>query len=446
MALETEYGVPAVAVHADAFARPVESVARVNGRPRARRAFVPTPVMGRSGEELRAYVEGDDPVAGRPFASVVLDALTSPLDESDLRGVEFDRSTPRLVEGDDDESLHRLFRESGWTDYLPIVLPTEARVEAMLAGTSHDPDEIVGRLRPTNYRELWEFTVEKVAVNAVMAGADPAYFPVILALASSGYSARISSTSSMAAMVVVNGPIRNEIRMNSGLGALGPYNHANATIGRAYGLLSQNLQGGSFPGVTYMGCQGNNFAYNSLTFAENEEASPWDPYHVQHGFEPGESTVSVFQIWGNVWTEGLRETWQEKVAVMLRGQEPFLGTVLVLDPIVARSFVELGYASKEELIQWLHDNVRIPARLYWDQYTTKNFVREDAELGIEPFASYRRAAPDDLIPVFTPEKIQVVVVGGSSNGQWSAFSGGPLDPRFRNSPSDPVTVSVDAWR
>ena len=115
----------------------------------------------------------------------------------------------------------------------------------MLAGTSHAPDEIVGQMRPTGFRELWDFTVEKVAVNAVMAGADPSYLPVILALASSGMTARQSSTSSMANMVVVNGPIRDEIGMNCGLGALGPYNHANATIGRAFGLLSQNVQGGS---------------------------------------------------------------------------------------------------------------------------------------------------------------------------------------------------------
>ena len=145
-------------------------------------------------------------------------------------------------------------------------------------------------------------------MNAVMAGAEPAYFPVILALAASGYTARQSSTSSMANMVVVNGPIRQEIGMNSGLGALGPYNHANATIGRAYGLLSQNLQGGSTPELTYMGAQGNNFAYNSITFAENEEKSPWAPYHVQNGFSPEDSTVSIFYCWGNVWSEGPRKT------------------------------------------------------------------------------------------------------------------------------------------
>src|SRR5437660_7433376 len=154
----------------------------------------------------------------------------------------------------------------------------------MLAHTSHKPDEVVGHMRPTQFREYWEYTVEKVAVNAVMAGARPEYFPVILAIAAAGVSARGSSTSSMASMAVVNGPIRNEIGMNAGTGALGPYNHANATIGRAFGLLSQNLQGGSIPGLSYMGNQGNNYNYNSLTFAETEERSPWEPFHVQHGF------------------------------------------------------------------------------------------------------------------------------------------------------------------
>src|SRR5436305_8567755 len=119
-----------------------------------------------------------------------------------------------------------------------------------------------------------------------MAGAQPRYFPLILALAASSVSARGSSTSSMAGMAVVNGPIRDEIGMNAGIGAMGPYNHANATIGRAWGLLSQNLQGGSVPGQTYMGSQGNGYAYSSLTFAENEERSPWESLHMQYGFKP----------------------------------------------------------------------------------------------------------------------------------------------------------------
>src|SRR5207248_11593336 len=143
----------------------------------------------------------------------------------DDRGpMEFDRSTPRLVPADTAENLEQLFLDNHWTDGLPIVLPTEARVAAMLAATTRKPDEVVGRMRSTHFREYWEYTVEKVAVNAVMAGARPEYLPVILALAASCVTARGSSSSAVAGMSFVNGPIRDEIGMNSGTGALGPYN------------------------------------------------------------------------------------------------------------------------------------------------------------------------------------------------------------------------------
>jgi hypothetical protein len=444
--LETQYGVPSVGVHADAFVRLVETVSRANGQPRARRAFVPTPVTTKTPDELRAYIEGTDPVHGRPFMEQLFGQLTQALDDGDLRDVASDRSTPRLVEPDTEEELQLLFRENNWTDFLPIVLPTEARVERMLSGTSHAPDEYVGKLRPTGYRELWEFTVEKVAVNAVMAGAEPEYLPVILALAASGVTARQSSTSSMANLVVVNGPIRDEIGMNSGIGALGPYNHANATIGRAYGLLSQNLQGGSTPGLTYMGAQGNPFNYSSVTFAENEEASPWDPYHVQQGFSADESTVSPFYVWGASWNEGIRQTWEANLKTMLGGQDPFMGAILALDPIVARDLVARGFDTKEKLIAWIHENVRMRADLYWERFTMRNLMRDVAARGEEPWATYAKAPPDEFIPVFEPDLIAVLVVGGSSNGQWYSFNGRTLDERFRNDPSDPMTVSVDAWR
>ena len=267
----------------------------------------------------------------------------------------------------------------------------------MLAGTSRGRDEVVGKLQPTNYRELWEFTVEKVAVNAVMAGADPSYFPVILALASSGLTARNSSTSSIAAMVVVNGPIRHEIGMNSGIGALGPYNHANATIGRAYGLLSPNLQGGSVPAETYMGSQGNSMSYASITFAENEEGSPWEPYHVSRGFGREESVVRL-RTWGNVWTEGCESIGRTSSRACSAGSIRSSETLLVLDPIVAKELAQLGFDTKEKLIDWIHENVRTPARLYWNHYAAQTFIREDALNGVEPFASYYAAPPDELVP------------------------------------------------
>jgi hypothetical protein len=367
---------------------------------------------------------------------LVIDGLTSPLDGQDLAGLSYTRSTPRLLDADTEEHLQGLFGENRWTDFAPVVLPTEARVAAMLRGTSHGPDEVVGRLRPTMYREYWEFTVEKVAVNAVMAGARPEYLPVILAMAASGVSARSSSTTSQATVALVNGPIRDEIGMHSGIGAMGPYGHANATIGRAYGLLSQNLQGGSVPHETYMGSQGNFLSYNA-TFAENEQASPWEPFHVQHGFKRDESTVSVFLGgWYTIFGGGPRETWQEKFTRSLQACDPYTGPIIALDPLVARGFVDLGFDTKQKLLDWCVEHARLPAREYWDNQWIQTLHRPRGIAGIEPYASMLKAAPDEMIRMFRPEDIHIVVVGGETGAMWKMIGGGP---RL-------TIVSIDKWR
>jgi len=438
MTIDHQYGVPTVAVHTDMFEQVARSVARVNGMPHLRQVFIPQPVMGKSARELRAYVDGNDPITGRPVMQEIIEGLTGAFGEAELKEVTFERSTPRLVEPDNEENLHRLFHDNQWTDHLPIVLPTEERVAAMLAHTHRQPDDVVGHMRPTPFREYWEYTVEKVAVNAVMAGAKPEYFPVILALAASGSSARGSTTSSAAAMVVVNGPIRHELGMNGRIGAMGPYNHANATIGRAYGLLSQNLQGGSVPGHTYMGSQGNNYAYTNITFAENEERSPWMPFHVQHGFEPADSTVSVFTgCQSTAFTLGLREAhWREHVRNMLRGMDPHNPPTFLLDPITARQCLDRGgFTDKEKLIEWIYENARMPAREYWDYQLIQNYIYPRATFGEEPWATKLKAAPDELIPMFRQEDIHVVVVGGETNGYWRI-----MGCNYQK------TVSVDEWK
>ena len=130
---------------------------------------------------------------------------------------------------------------------------------------------------------------------------------------------------------------------------MGPYNFANSAIGRAFGLASQNLQGGSVPGLSYDGSQGNNFSYNCVTFAENEEASPWEPYHVQRGLEPDESAVTVFYVWGNVWSEHLREHWEEKLkAMMCRARALDGGTVRARPDRRPRVRAQKGFDSQGE--------------------------------------------------------------------------------------------------
>ena len=437
MTIEATYGVPTVAVHTDKFDKVVRSVAEVNGMLDLAQVFVPQPIMGKTPAQLRAYVDGADPITGRPVMQEVIEGLTRPRRTASA-AAEYDRSTPRLVEPDTEERLHAVFLERKWTDGLPIVLPTEERVAAMLARTHRKPGDIVGRMRSTHFREYWAYTVEKVAVNAVMAGARPEYFPVILALAATGVTARSSSSSAMASMAVVNGPVAREIGMNAGTGAMGPYNHANATIGRAYGLLSQNGQGGSVPGLSYMGNQGNSYAYNSLTFAENEERSPWEPFHVQHGLAATDSAVSVFSgVRSTAFTLGLREKhWREHVRHMLRGMDPHGPPVLLLDPIAARQFIDRGgFAKKDALIDWLYETARMRASEYWDYQLIQNYVYPRATFGEEPWATHLKAAPDAEIPMFRREDIHVIVVGGETNGYWRI-----MGCNYQK------TVSVDDWR
>jgi hypothetical protein len=376
MTIDHKYQVPTVAVHTDIFQRAVTSVARVNGMPKMRQVYVPQPVMGKSAAELRAYIDGNDPITGRPVMQEIIEGLTQPLDHEARSGVGFDRSTPRLVDPDTEENLNQLFLDQNWTDKLPIVLPTEERVAAMLKHTSHKPDEVVGHLRPTNFREFWEYTVEKVAVNAVMAGCKPEYFPVVLALAASGSSARGSTTSSAPAMAVVNGPIRHELGMNCGIGAMGPYNHANATIGRAWGLLSQNGQGGSTPGLTYLGSQGNNYAYTCICYGENEEAarSRRCTCSTDSRRPTARSARSAAATRRSSRSGFARSTGRSTSATCSRhGPAPV--AVLVLDPITARQFVDRGgLDTREKVIEWVYENARMPAGEYWDYQLIQNYV------------------------------------------------------------------------
>jgi hypothetical protein len=439
MTLESKYNVPVFALHCDAFKSLVRSVTRLRGMPHARYGFVPMPVMGKTAAQLTEYIEGIDPVNGRPVWQELIEGLTVSMqpDETEVAELTFDRTGPRTVGPETEEDLQQIFLENDWTDKLPIVLPTEERVARMLAATSHKPDEVLGHMG-NHFQEQWEYTVENVAVNAVMSGARPQYFPVILAMAASQQSARGTSSSSMAGMAVVNGPIRHEINMNWGIGAMGPYNHANATIGRAWGLLSQNCQGGSKPGSSYMGSQGNAYSYQSVTFPENEERSPWEPFHVEHGFKASDSTVSMFSsLWSTQFTFGLPEKhWRDHLRNMFRGIDPSNRATFVLDPLTARQFIDRGgFDTKQKLRQWVYENALMPQSEFWDYQIVKNYVLPRATAGEEPMASKWRAAPDELVHIWEPDEIQFVVVGGETNGYWRL-----MGSRYSR------TMNIDEWR
>jgi hypothetical protein len=195
--LENDSAVPTAPITTARFSDYIRRDLQAHGMP-LRFSFTPYPVVGMTPERLREYVEGNDPVSGAPLARQIIDALTKPL-TSDEKKPMLRPSAPRrsrLLEPDTEENLQRLFIENGWTDGLPIVLPTEDRVAEMLEGTSHAADEIVGQMSVAHRGEYTSYTVEKAAVNAVMAGARPEHFPVILEIASTGHPAFPSSTTS----------------------------------------------------------------------------------------------------------------------------------------------------------------------------------------------------------------------------------------------------------
>src|SRR5271168_4417290 len=144
----------------------------------------------------------------------IAEDLTRPLNEEEQKTGLVKREKKRLIGPDTSDNIQKYFDERFWTDQLPIIMPTEERVAVMLKATHHKPDEIVGKMRVTGAREAWQYTEETVAINAVMAGAKHEMLPVILALAAAQADAQSSSTSSRAAMAVVNGKIVNELDLN----------------------------------------------------------------------------------------------------------------------------------------------------------------------------------------------------------------------------------------
>jgi hypothetical protein len=320
-----------------------------------RYSFPPHPVGWVSRDTLHAYVEGNDPITGQPLMPEIIDLLTTPLTRRE-KNPEIVRkpARPRLLPPDTGANLNRLFLENGWTDGLPVVLPTEERVAEMLTGTDHAPQEIVGRMSVTTHEEKLEYTVEKVAVNAVMAGARPEHFPVILALAASQRPSLPSSTGSWAGMVIVNGPVRNDISMNCAGSALGPFNYANSVIGRAWTLLSINF-GDVNMADNFTGSTGSNFNYNNLCCGENEEKSVWEPFHVQKGFKAGESTVSLFRGWS---LQGF-EVGPAKRMAELMGCIGFHTATFLVDPLAARSLKKEGFENKRQLSEFLAKEARV---------------------------------------------------------------------------------------
>jgi hypothetical protein len=327
--------------------------------------------------------------------------------------------------------------ERGWSDGLPVVPPTPARVLRMLDGTSHAPDEVVAVVPPN----LAEATVEKVAVNAVLAGCRPDYLPVVLAAVEAACTTEfnahglLATTYAASPAIIVNGPVAREIGMNAGGNALGQGNRANSTIGRALQLLIRNVGGGR-PGEVDRATLGHPGKVG-FCFAEDEAGSPWEPLSVTRGLAPGASAVTLFAAEGprhiadqvsrtpgslvRSLAAGLRGVYHPKTAMGF-------DATLVVCPEHARVFAAAGW-----------DRARFEAELA----AALLFDASELERGAGGIEEGMPAGPvGGRTPKFRPGGLLVVHAGGGA-GKFSTVIGGWAGgPRG----SQPVTREVDRWR
>ncbi|WP_420610039.1 thioredoxin family protein [Candidatus Poriferisodalis sp.] len=348
----------------------------------------------------------------------------------------------RRVEFGSQEDAHEAMFDRGWSDGLPLVPPTAERVAAMLAGTSRAADEVVANVAP----DLADCTVEKAAVNAVMAGCRPEYFPVVLA----GLTAVCNDTFNMHGMLattmpvgpvfIVNGPIARQIGMNNGINVFGQGNRANSTIGRAVQLIVRNVGGGR-PGEVDRAALGQpgkvGFCFAEIEGAEAATGAGWDPLCTDFGFEAGTNTVTAFP------GEGPRSV----VDQLSRDPESLARTMAATLNAIHHPKLVLGF---DAILAVAPDHSRVFIDSGWTRQQTAERINElttrsGSEL-VRGAGGIAEGVPEFLaeadLPKFREGGLHLVHCGGGA-GLFSAVIGGWVNGEVG---AQPVCVEIDSWR
>ena len=349
----------------------------------------------------------------------------------------------RKIEIKDDE--FEFMFEQGFSDGLPVIPPTPERVLRMLSGSRRDPQEVIATVAPN----MGIATLEKIAINAVMAGCKPEYLPVVVAALEAACTddfnihGVMATTMGASPVMVVNGPIAKKIGMNSNLSALGQGNRANATIGRALRLIIRNV-GGAVPGQTERPTLGNPMKY-TMCFAEREERSPWLPLHVERGFESNDSVVTLFGM-----TSGptlIVDQTSTSPSQLARSMAMCLthvhhpkaygvtDTLLVICPEHLDTLTRDKTFSKEKLREEIFN---------FAPKTIKDLVQdENSGVGISPekLAAMPESVQNKVLNKFpSPEDIHIVIAGSNAGKFSGAFHGWVTGPMGTISTSKKIEV------
>jgi hypothetical protein len=298
----------------------------------------------------------------------------------------------------------------GWTDGLPVIPPRQEYIQEMIECSGLQPDEIIAELAP----EGAPATVEKIAINAVMAGCRNEYLPVLIAAVKAMAQPQFNllwvqaTTNAVAPFVVINGPIRHKLDLNCGRGALGPGRRANATIGRAIRLIMLNIGGGQ-PGEVDKSELGQPGKF-TFCLGEAEEESPWDPLHVELGYRREESTISLIGVQGS---QAFRTPFLQPESILMMVAKTMAASwagcynngtgqpVVIFSPGYANLFHNAGW-SKSRVKQWLFEETKVPAALMPQEPTLSRHRRPRILQG-----------DDRLWICEKPEDITIVVAGSS---------------------------------
>ncbi len=423
-------GCPGVAIVSDAIIKAKRLLVDINGMPTCRVLAVPAVdyLAAKADPELMK------PVAEAAFESIH-DALITPLkkEEREVANFSYDYS-PKKFTGADyseaNEKLQQYCADNFMTDGMPIVPPTREAVDRMLAGTSYPPDKEIGLMFPKQGRA----TVEKIAINAVMAGARPEYLPVIIAMIETITAKDFNQyhiVNEILPITFISGPIVEEIGINNEVGYLAPGHRANATIGRAMLMCMINIGWRRMDVYSSPGGPGQPAAYANYIIPENQKASPWEPYAVSIGFTPEESTVTICE--GIYISRGPSETlstrsFNERLDQMSRMFSPSAGVfgfygmprkgtdvrhMIAIHPTFVRQLANAGF-TRDSFIKWLHDKNTIN----WDRMNEderKKFRAMVAE-GKVPGIKTEDCKPGLYREPFADPKNVAVMVAGTGAG------------------------------
>jgi hypothetical protein len=434
---ETEKrGIPTVSWTANRFEKDAQASARAFGLPIIALALIPTPATNESDDSISKMAEN--------AINQVIDGLIKPA----LPKVGEITAPPSEIlkfQGEDTLEaiavMNKFFLEKGWSDGFPIMPPTRQAVERMLSGTSLNANKSICLLEPA----FGMATVEKVAINAVMAGCQPEHLPVVITalkcLADPAMLVRnfAMSTAPHAPLVLINGPIAKKLGINAKSCALGPgsISYANTVIGRSIRLIMMNI-GHSYPGVGDMDTIGSPTKY-SMCLAENEDENPWEPFHVERGYDRDTSTVTIHFNYGlcdmaDAWStapEGLVERFAGTATnlghmgigqwlIGHRNDQRYNVDVkehdfILMCPDHAKVFNEAKW-SKNQVRQAIHEHALAPGRLLWRDIKLVQAAHPD-------FADLEKD-PERMLPVLEdPECYHIAVVGadvGRSLFCWGA--------------------------